>query len=70
MLSGYLIRKTGKEKYIFSDGVSEMTVDIDDKYLPATPISEKTKVQIRGEIDKDLFRSPEVEVDFVSVLKE
>jgi len=70
VLSGYLIRKIGKEKYIFSDGVSEMTVDIDDKYFPATPVSEKTKVQIRGEIDKDLLRSPEVEVDFVSVLKE
>jgi uncharacterized protein (TIGR00156 family) len=67
-LEGYLIKEVGKEKYILSDGKSEVRVDIDRKYLPTTPINEKTRIQIRGEVEKDYMQSPEIDVDKVTVL--
>lgn len=62
VLSGHLLRKVGKEKYIFSDGSAEIRVEVDAKYLPATPISDKTKVQITGEVEKEFMSSPEIDV--------
>lgn len=62
VLSGHLLRKVGKEKYIFSDGSGEIRVEVDAKYLPATPISDKTKVQITGEVEKEFMSSPEIDV--------
>lgn len=68
VLEGYIIRQVGKEKYIFSDGTTEIRVEIDRKYFPATPINEKTKVQIRGEIEKDFLQSPEIDVEYLAIV--
>lgn len=62
VLSGHLLRKVGKEKYIFSDSSGEIRVEIDAKHFPPTPISEKTKVQITGEVEKDFMSSPEIDI--------
>lgn len=68
-LDGYLIKQVGKEKYIFSDGKSEIRVEIDAKEFPATPIDDKTRVRIRGEVEKDFLDSPEIDVDSLTVVK-
>lgn len=68
VLEGHLLREVGKEKYMFSDGKAEVRVDIDHKLMPATAVNEKTRVQIRGEIEKDFMQSPEIDVDQISVL--
>jgi len=39
VLQGNLIRKVGDEKYIFSDGTGEISVEIDDDKLPPEPKS-------------------------------
>jgi len=65
---GYLIKKIANKKYIFSDGVAQIRVDIDPKHFPTTPINEKTRVVIRGEVEKDFMESPEIDVDSVSVV--
>ena len=45
-LEGTLLKKVGKKKYIFSDGVAEIRVEIDSKHFPvSTLISEKTRVR-------------------------
>jgi uncharacterized protein (TIGR00156 family) len=67
-LEGHLVKKVGKEKYLFSDGSSEIRVEIDDKHFPATAVNEKTRVQIRGEFEKDFLQSPEIDVDQLAVL--
>lgn len=67
---GYLIKRIAPKKYIFSDGVAEIRVEIDQKKFPATPINEKTKVHIRGEVEKGFMESPEVDVDVLSVVLE
>lgn len=64
---GHILRKLSSDKYMFSDGTGEIRVEIDAKRLPATPINEKTKVQIRGEVEKDFMESPQIDVDTVTV---
>lgn len=69
VLTGYLVKQVGNEKYLFSDGRSEIRVDIDHKHLPATPVDEKTRVEIRGEVEKDFLQSPEIDVESVRILE-
>jgi uncharacterized protein (TIGR00156 family) len=68
-LEGYIIKKVGKKKYLFSDGVSEIRVEIEHRQFPPTPIDEKTRVQLRGEIEKDFLQSPEIDVDYLVIVK-
>ena len=68
ILEGYLTKKVAKEKYVFSDDKSEIKVEIDNKHFPPTPVNEKTKVQIRGEVDKEILRNPEIDVKQVQII--
>ena len=65
-LNGQLVRKIGKEKYLFSDGTGEIRVDIDDERFPKAKIDEKTRVTIEGEVEKDFMQSPEIDVATVT----
>lgn len=69
VLEGVLSKKIGKKKYMFTDGSAEIRVEIDSKHLPAgTLISEKTRVRLYGEIEKDFMESPEIDVKQVTVV--
>lgn len=68
-LQGHLLRKTGREKYVFSDGTGEIVAEIDDDRFPAqSSIDDKTRVEIHGEVDTGLRRPPEIEVDMLRVI--
>ena len=69
VLQGRLLRKTGDEKYIFADGTGEITVDIDDDELPRDPVDDNTLVELRGEVDTDSDRPPEIDVDSVRIMR-
>ena len=69
VLDGLIIKLVGKKKYISPDGTAEIRVEIDPKYFPATPVNEKMKVQIRGEIEKDFLQSPEIDVEYLAIVK-
>ena len=69
VLRGHIVRKTGHEKYIFSDGTGEITVEIDDDDFPVEAVDAKTLVELRGEVDTGRDRPPEIEVDSVSIVK-
>jgi uncharacterized protein (TIGR00156 family) len=68
-LEGYVIKKLSKEKYIFSDGKTEIRIELDDKHLPNVKFDEKTKVQIKGEVERDNHQSPEIDVTLVTILE-
>ena len=68
-LEGVIIRQVGKEKYIFTDGKTEIRIEIDEKYMPAVKFDERTRVRIRGEVEKDFLESPEIDVDAVILVK-
>lgn len=68
VLTGHIVKKLSKDKYTFTDATGEIRIDVDQKHFPATPVSEKTRVQIRGEVEKDFMHSPEVDVDSITVV--
>lgn len=68
-LRGKVIRQVGDEKFIFADSTGEIRVEIDKKDFKA-PVSEKTVVEIRGEIEKDFMESPEIDVDSLVVVSQ
>lgn len=68
VLRGKVVRKVGNEKYLFSDGTAEIRVDIDNKHFVNLKIDGKTTVEIRGEVEKDFMESPEIDVDFLTVV--
>ena len=64
-LEGVITRQVGKDKFIFTDGKSEIRIEIDEKHMPAVKFDERTRVRIRGEVEKDFLESPEIDVDAV-----
>ena len=67
-MQGLLLRRTGDEKYVFTDGTGEITVDIDKDNFVRQPVDEKTRVEIHGEVDTGLRRPPEIDVESMRVL--
>ncbi len=67
VLRGYLTKQVGKEKYMFSDGTGEIRVEIDAKDFRGLTVDDKTRVEIIGEVEKDFFMSPEIDVDFINI---
>ncbi len=69
VLQGRLLRKTGDEKYVFSDGTGEIVVEIDDDDMPREPVSETTTIELRGEVDTSRKRPPEIDVDSARIVR-
>ena len=69
VVQGKLLRKTGDEKYLFSDGTGEIIVEIDDDDMPREAVDEKTMVELRGEVDTGRNRPPEIDVDSVRIVR-
>ena len=68
VVDGYITRRIAKEKYVLSDGSSEIRVEINQKYLPARPFNDKSRVQIRGVVDNDRRNDPEIDAKFQLIL--
>ncbi|HIG64112.1 MAG: NirD/YgiW/YdeI family stress tolerance protein [Gammaproteobacteria bacterium] len=69
ILEGYLVKKTGKEEYLFKDKTGEIKVEIDDKKLRGITITPETLIKIKGEVDNDWF-SIQIDVDSVEIIKQ
>jgi uncharacterized protein (TIGR00156 family) len=67
VLSGFLIKKVGNEKYIFSDGTGEIRVEIEAEDFPAQKIDAKTRIEIRGEVEKEFLDTPEIDVKRIRI---
>lgn len=68
-LAGKIEKSLGNEKYLFKDATGTITIEIDDddwRGVTATPDSE---LIIEGEVDKDMFRDTEIDVDVVTLKK-
>ena len=66
VLRGYLVKQVGTKKYMFSDGTGEIRVEIDFEDFRGLIVDAKTRVEIRGEVEKDFLESPEIDVDVIS----
>lgn len=68
-LAGKIEKSLGDEKYLFKDATGTITIEIDDddwRGVTATPESE---LIIEGEVDKDMFRDAEIDVNTVTLKK-
>lgn len=68
MLQGVLLEKVGHEKYAFSDETGQIRVEIDDDVFPPRRITPDSTVDIYGEVEKDFLRSPEVDVERMTIV--
>jgi uncharacterized protein (TIGR00156 family) len=68
-LRGILLEKVGHEKYAFSDDTGQIRIEIDDDVFPPQRITPDMTIEIYGEIEKDFLRSPEVDVERVTVVE-
>ncbi|USD68284.1 NirD/YgiW/YdeI family stress tolerance protein [Vibrio sp. SCSIO 43136] len=66
VVEGQLIRQINKDTYLFSDGVAEIQVELDDDVRLAQPLSAESKVRLFGEYEGG--STPEIEVDHVIIL--
>lgn len=69
VLKGKITQGLGDEKYQFTDGTGTIVVEIDDDEWRGITATPEDTVELRGEIDKDLMRTPEVDVDYVTIVK-
>lgn len=65
VLRGKIEKSLGDEKYQFNDGTGIIIVEIDDDEWNGVVVKPENTVELRGEIDKDMMQTPEVDVDVV-----
>ena len=65
VLIGKIEKNLGHEKYQFNDGTGTIVVEIDDEDWRGQTVKPENTVEIRGEIDKELLGTPEVDVDSI-----
>lgn len=68
-LQGSIIEQVGDEKYIFADDTGEIRVEIDDELFRNQRITPDMTVAIYGEVEKDFMRSPEIDVEELSIVE-
>lgn len=66
VLEGKLIRQLDHENFIFSDGESEVRVELDDDIVLKQTLDATTQVRLFGEFEGG--STPEIEVDRIQVL--
>ncbi|MEF1185791.1 NirD/YgiW/YdeI family stress tolerance protein [Vibrio sinaloensis] len=66
VVEGFLIRQVNKDEFVFSDGQSEMTIELDDDVRLNESINETTKVRLFGEYEGG--KHPEIEVEHIQIL--
>lgn len=67
-LQGVILRSLGDEKYEFKDDSGTMTIEIDDDDWGDVKASPDVKVELIGEVDKDLWKKTTLDVDAVRLL--
>jgi uncharacterized protein YdeI (BOF family) len=66
IVDGKIVRQLNNETFIFSDGQSEIQIELEDNIRLAQPLTADTKVRIFGEYEGG--KTPEIEVDHIQVL--
>lgn len=67
-LRGRLLQQLNSDKYLFSDGKSQIRVEIKSSVFPKQAIDDQTEIDILGEVEKDFMETPEIDVERVEVV--
>ena len=65
---GHIEKSLGDEKYLFKDASGAITVEIDDDDWNGLNVTPQDLIEIRGEVDKDLFDT-KIDADSVMLKK-
>lgn len=63
-MQGLIVKSLGNERYEFKDETGTITVEIDKEDWHGVEATPETRIEVRGEVDKELNRI-EVDVDTV-----
>ncbi len=70
VLTGYLTRKIGVDKYRFQDDTGHVRIEIDAALFPAdAKVDDKTKVRVSGEVEAEFLTRPEVDAEKLEILQ-
>jgi uncharacterized protein (TIGR00156 family) len=69
LLKGNIVKRIGKEKLVFRDTTGEIHLDVDQEKMPAQNFDDKTVVEVGGEVEKGMMRSPEIDVKSIRIVK-
>lgn len=67
-LRGRLLQQLNRDKYLFSDGRSQIRVQIASEIFPKQAIDDKTEIDIFGTVEKDFMETPEIDVKRAEVV--
>ena len=67
-LRGKLLQQLNYNKFLFSDGLSQIRVQINADQFPQQQIDEKTELEVIGVVEKDYMETPEIDAKTVTVL--
>lgn len=62
VLRGRLLKQVGSDKYEFSDETATVLVEIDRETFAGEKVDNTMELELRGELEKDLVGSPEIDV--------
>lgn len=67
ILEGRIVKRLKGENYEFHDASGIITVEIDHDLWPAAAVSDRARVRLYGEVDREMF-SRTIDVDRLEVL--
>lgn len=68
VLKGKIEKSLGNEKYQFNDGSATIVVEIDNDEWRGLTVKPENTVEIRGEIDKEMLATPEIDVNMITLI--
>jgi uncharacterized protein (TIGR00156 family) len=68
VLQGRIVASLGDEKYTFQDATGSVVVEIDDDEWRGITVTPETTLEISGELDKEMFETPKIDVKSFKVL--
>ena len=68
VLQGRIVASLGDEKYTFQDDSGTVMVEIDDDDWRGITVTPETNLEISGELDKEIFETPKIDVKSFRVL--
>lgn len=68
-VQGFIVKQINSDTFEFKDKTGTLKVEIDKKHLPNSPFDDKTELILIGEIDYDLLKPVEMDVNEVQFVE-
>lgn len=69
VLTGKIVNSLGDEKYLFRDSTGDVIIEIDDEDWHGVTVSPENTIEIVGELDKEFFDKPKIEVNSFKIVQ-